>query len=142
MSNINTTIFVIDDDDLVRDSLRALLKSAGYKTETFDSAEMFLNSGNDMKEGVLVLDVQMPGMNGLELQRYLAGIGVALPIIFISAHDNARQQVKNIAGGDFVFLQKPVDANDLFDSIERALNYRAKTMRGYSKMTCVFVETF
>ena len=122
MIDNTTTIYVIDDDDLVRDSLRILLKSAGFKTEIFDSAEMFLNSGDAPKEGVLVLDVQMPGMNGLELQRHHAGIGVALPIIFISAHDNARQQVKNIAGGDFVFLQKPVDANDLFDSIERALN--------------------
>ena len=78
------TIFIVDDDDLVRDALRTLLKSAGFKVLAFESAQAFLNSGHHQAEGLLVLDVRMPGMNGLELQRHLADKSVAMPIIFIS----------------------------------------------------------
>lgn len=121
MVDTGTTIFVVDDDDLVRDALRALLNSAGFKVEVFESAQAFLNSDNQQGEGLLVLDVRMPGMNGLELQRHLADSGVDTPIIFISAHEDARARTKAMEKGAVAFLQKPLDASILFDAIEHAL---------------------
>jgi len=120
MVDTGTTIFVVDDDDLVRDSVRALLKSAGFKVEVFESAEAFLNSEHQQREGLLVLDVRMPGMNGLELQRYLADSGVDIPIIFLSAYEDNRARTKAMEEGALAFLQKPLDARILFNAIERA----------------------
>jgi FixJ family two-component response regulator len=116
----DTTIFVVDDDDLVRDALRALLKSAGFDVKVFDSAQAFLNSGHQQRKGLLVLDVQMPGINGLELQRHLADSGAAIPIIFISAHEDVRAHKKAMEEGALAFLQKPLDERILFDAIECA----------------------
>jgi FixJ family two-component response regulator len=116
-----TTIFVVDDDDLVRDALRALLKSAGFNVQVFESAQAFLNSDHHQRKGLLVLDVRMSGMNGLELQRHLADLGVTIPVVFISAHEDARARQKAMEKGAVAFLQKPVDERILFDAIERAL---------------------
>ena len=121
MVDTGTTIFVVDDDDLVRDALGALLKSAGFKVEVSESAQAFLNSDHRQRQGLLVLDVQMPGMNGLELQRHLADIGVAIPIIFISAHEDVRARTRAMEKGAAAFMQKPLDERILFDAIERAL---------------------
>ena len=120
MVDTGTTIFVIDDDDLVRDALRALLKSAGFNVKVFESAQAFLNSDHQQREGLLVLDVRMPGMNGLELQRHLADSRADMPIIFISAHEDVRAHKKAMEAGALAFLQKPLDARILFDAIERA----------------------
>lgn len=120
MVDTGTTIFVVDDDDLVRDALRALLTSAGFKVEVFESARAFLDSDHQQREGLLVLDVRMPGMNGLELQRHLADSGVDLPIIFISAHEDIRARTKAMENGALAFLQKPLDARILFNTIRRA----------------------
>jgi FixJ family two-component response regulator len=114
-------MFIVDDDDLVRDALRTLLKSAGFKVLAFKSAQAFLNSGHHQRKGLLVLDVRMPGMNGLELQRHLADTGIPIPIIFISAHEDARARTKAMEKGAVAFLQKPLDERILFDAIERAL---------------------
>ena len=121
MVDTDTTIFVIDDDDLVRDALRALLKSAGFNVQVFESAQAFLDSDHQQREGLLVLDVRMPGMNGLELQRHLSDIGVAMPIIFISAHEDDRARTQAMEEGAVAFLQKPLDASILFDAIEHGL---------------------
>lgn len=120
MVDTGTTIFVVDDDDLVRDALRALLKSAGFNAQVFESAQAFLDSDHQQREALLVLDVRMPGMNGLELQRHLADSGADMPIIFISAHEDARAHKKAMEAGALAFLQKPLDARILFDAIERA----------------------
>jgi FixJ family two-component response regulator len=79
-------VAVVDDDESVRDSTKALLRSAGYRVSTFDSAEQFLSAGSIAETDCLILDIWMPGMNGLELQRRLNDSGVGLPIIFLSAH--------------------------------------------------------
>ena len=118
----NSTIFIVDDDDLVRDALRKLLKSAGFKVLVFESAQGFLNSGHQQREGLLILDVRMPGMNGLDLQRHLADTGAAMPIIFISAHEDVRARTRAMKKGAVAFLQKPLDASILFDTIENALS--------------------
>jgi len=117
-----STIFVVDDDDCVRDALRSLLKSAGYKVEVFESAQAFLNWEHHRGEGVLVLDVRMPGINGLELQRRLAESGVAMPIIFISAHEDTRAREKAMAAGAAAFLQKPFEDHALLDAINSVLD--------------------
>ena len=120
MVDTNSTIFVVDDDDFVRDAVRTLLKSAGFNVKVFESAQAFLNSDHQQREGLLVLDVRMPGMNGLELQRHLADSRADMPIIFISAHEDVRAHKKAMEAGALAFLQKPLDARILFDAIERA----------------------
>lgn len=121
MVDANTTIMVIDDDDLVRDSLKTLLKSAGFKAEVFDSAERFLTSGFHLIDSLLVLDIQMPDMNGLELQRHLAETGVAIPIIFITANEDNKVRTKAMALGAEAVLQKPFEDNTLLDTIQSVL---------------------
>jgi len=123
MVDTSSTIYVVDDDDFVRDALRTLLKSVGYKkVEVFKSAQAFWNSEYHQGECVLVLDVRMPGMNGLELQRLLADSGVAMPIIFISAHEDIRAREKAMAAGAVAFLQKPFEDQTLLDAINRVLD--------------------
>jgi len=117
----SSIIYVVDDDDAVRDALRTLLKSAGYKVEVFNSAQAFIDVEHHQGEGVLVLDVRMPGMNGLELQRRLADSGVAMPIIFISAHEDIRAREKAMAAGAVAFLQKPFEDHTLLNAICRVL---------------------
>jgi FixJ family two-component response regulator len=117
----SATVLVIDDDDLVRDALKTLLKSAGFKVEVFESAQAFLNSGHYQRRGMLVLDVRMPGMDGLELQRQLAESGIVIPIIFISAHEDMQARAKAMAAGAVAFLQKPFEDHTLLDAIERTL---------------------
>ena len=117
-----TTIFVVDDDDLVRDSLRALFTSAGFKVEVFESAQAFLDSDHQQRKGLLVLDVRMPGMNGLELQRHLADSGAAIPIVFMTAHEDNQVRAKAMAaGGAVAFLYKPFEDHALLDAIHRGL---------------------
>ena len=118
MVHTNTTIMVIDDDDLVRDSFKTLLKSAGFKVEVFDSAERFLNSGCHLIDSLLVLDIQMPGMNGLELQVHLAESGVVIPIVFITAHEDDRACTKAMALGAVTILQKPFEDSTILDTIQ------------------------
>ena len=121
MVDTNTTIMVIDDDDLVRDSLKTLLKSAGFKAEVFDSAERFLSSGFHLIDSLLVLDIQMPGMNGLELQVHLAETGVVIPIVFITAHGDDKASAKAMALGAVAVLQKPFEDSTLLDTIQGVL---------------------
>jgi FixJ family two-component response regulator len=121
MVDTNTTIMVIDDDDLVRDSLKTLLKSAGFKAEVFDSAERFLNSGCHLIDSLLVLDIQMPGMNGLELQGHLAKAGVAIPIVFITAHEDDKACTMAMDLGAVAVLQKPFEDSTLLDAIQGVL---------------------
>lgn len=121
MVETSTTVFVIDDDDFVRDALKTLIKSAGFKVEVFESAQAFLNSGHYQRRGLLVLDVRMPGMDGVELQRQLAESGVVMPIIFMTAHEDIQVRAKAMAAGAVAFLQKPFEDHTLFDAIHRVL---------------------
>lgn len=121
------TIFVVDDDPSMRNGLRRLLKSAGYSVETFATAEDFLafdKSGNDPE--CLILDLQMPGMNGLDLQEELVAQNRIIPIIFVTGHGDIPSSVKAIKKGAVDFLSKPFDDEKLFDSVEEALIKAAK----------------
>jgi CheY-like chemotaxis protein len=118
-------ITVIDDDESVRDATKTLLRSAGYKVSTFESAETFLESGALADTGCLILDVRMPGMDGLTLQRRLSAQKASVPIIFVTAHDDARSRQQAIEGGAMDFLCKPFEANTLVSAVETALVRRS-----------------
>jgi FixJ family two-component response regulator len=113
------TVFVIDDDADMRESIQGLLKAAGVRSESFETAEEFLRSKCN-EPGCLVLDVSLPGVSGLDLQRNLADAGVSIPIIFITGHGDIPMTVKAIKSGAVEFLTKPFDDQDLLDAIEQA----------------------
>jgi two-component system response regulator FixJ len=115
------TVFVVDDDEGVRDSLRFLLKSVGLTTKTLASATEFLSSYDVNQPGCLVLDVRMPAMSGLELQQQLNIRGAIIPVIFITGHGDIPMAVEAMQHGAFDFLQKPFRDQDLIDRLQRAL---------------------
>ena len=115
------TVFVVDDDEGVRNSLRFLLKSVGLQTQTLGSASEFLDTYKPSQPGCLVLDVRMPGMSGLELQQQLNLRGAVIPVIFITGHGDIPMAVEAMQQGAFDFLQKPFRDQDLIDRIQRAL---------------------
>lgn len=121
MIKTNLTIFVIDDDESVCRALRDLLESAGFKVETFGSAKDFLDSGCSGSRGVSILDVRMPEVSGIDLQKQLAASGSKLPVIFITAHEDALAEKAALEAGAVAFLQKPFDDQSLFDAIDIAI---------------------
>lgn len=120
------TVFVVDDDAGVRDSLRFLLKSVGLATKTLGSAAEFLESYDVSQSGCLVLDVRMPAMSGLELQQRLNVRGAMIPVIFITGHGDIPMAVEAMQHGAFDFLQKPFRDQDLIDRLQKALAQDAK----------------
>jgi two-component system, LuxR family, response regulator FixJ len=120
------TVFVVDDDEGVRNSLRFLLKSVGLATRPLASASEFLETYKPSQPGCLVLDVRMPGMSGLELQQQLNLRGAVIPVIFITGHGDIAMAVEAMQQGAFDFLQKPFRDQDLIDRIQRALERDAR----------------
>jgi FixJ family two-component response regulator len=115
------TVFVIDDDVAVRASIQGLLKSVSLRSEAFGTAEEFLHSKRPDGPGCLVLDVRLPGVNGLDFQRVLADAGIQIPIIFITGHGDIPMTVKAMKSGAVEFLTKPFLDQDLLDAIHQAL---------------------
>jgi FixJ family two-component response regulator len=115
------TVFVVDDDEGVRNSLRFLLKSVGLPTRTLGSAAEFLASYDVEQPGCLVLDVRMPAMSGLELQQQLNVRGAMIPVIFITGHGDIPMAVEAMQHGAFDFLQKPFRDQDLIERLQKAL---------------------
>src|ERR1700747_1522164 len=115
------TVFVVDDDEGVRNSLRFLLKSVGLNTRAVASAGEFLEEYKHNQPGCLVLDVRMPGMSGIELQQQLNLRGAVIPVIFITGHGDIPMAVEAMQHGAFDFLQKPFRDQDLIDRSQRAL---------------------
>lgn len=132
MPERQATIYVIDDDEAMRDSLAWLLESHGHRVRTFGSSERFLDAYNDDFAGCLLLDIRMPGMSGLELQERLAAAAVSLPVIFITAHGDVPMAVQALKRGAADFLEKPFNDFDLLrlvnDCLERDVRHR-KTAR-------------
>jgi two-component system, LuxR family, response regulator FixJ len=116
------TVFVIDDDPAVRDSLDCLIRSVGLPVETFASADDFLNGWSGERRGCLVSDIRMPGMSGLELQEELQRRDCRLPVIFITGHGDVPMAVEAMKGGALDFVQKPFRDQDLLDRIHEGLN--------------------
>jgi FixJ family two-component response regulator len=115
-------VAVVDDDDLVRDALRRLLKASGLGAVAFVSAEEFLNSGQLREVACLIVDVRMPGMSGLELQARLKAERCRIPIIFITAHGDAKMRVQAMRAGAVEFLTKPFDNAVLLEIVRAALD--------------------
>ena len=118
-------ISIVDDDESVREALKSLLKSAGFKAEAFASAEEFLNSGHLPGTDCLILDVRMPGMSGVELQDFLTASDEGVPIVFISAHADEEARARALESGAIDFLQKPFSDEALLSAIDAAIRLRA-----------------
>lgn len=116
------TVFVIDDDDLVRKSIQGMLKSVGLHSEIFATPQDFLRSKRHDGPSCMVLDVRLPGVSGLDFQRELAAAGVRIPIIFITGHGDIPMTVKAMKFGAVEFLTKPFRDQDLLDAIHLALD--------------------
>lgn len=116
-----TTVFVVDDDDLVRAAIQGMLKSVGLRSETFATPQEFLRSKRPDEPSCLVLDVRLPGVSGLDFQRELADGGIRIPIIFITGHGDIPMTVKAMKSGAVEFLTKPFRDQDLLDAIHQAL---------------------
>src|SRR4030095_5689458 len=115
------TIFLVDDDPALRKALSRVLREGGWNVETFESAEAFLARGDHQGSGCLVLDVTMPGLDGLELQRRLTERGHALPIVFLTGHGDIPMSVQAIKAGAAGFLTKPVNAEALLSAVSAAI---------------------
>ena len=115
------TVFIVDDDQAVRDSLRSLFDAAGYAAESYPDAEAFLAAYNPQRPGCLVLDMQMPGMGGLGLQEELAKREDRRPIIFLTAHGTVSLTVRALKNGAFDFLEKPADGGTLLSLVGKAV---------------------
>lgn len=124
MDQKDTTIFVVDDDASVRRALKRLIKITGFKVKTFGSAREFIDSGHYRSTGVLVLDMRMPDMSGLELQKYMTDSGSDMPVVFITAHEDISAQRMALQAGAIDFLKKPFEDQVLLGSIQRALKIR------------------
>ena len=129
MSVAAPTVFLVDDDPGVLKALSRVLREEGWAVETFESAEAFLARRDLPEEGCLVLDVTMPGLDGLELQCRLAETGRSLPIVFVTGHGDIPMSVRAIKAGASDFLTKPVQARALVTAIRSAIEHAASTRR-------------
>src|ERR1700719_4092967 len=122
------TVFVVDDDALVRAAIQGMLKSVGLRSEAFATPQEFLRRKRPDGPSCLVLDVRLPGANGLDFQRELSDAGVHIPIIFITGHGDIPMTVKAMKSGAVEFLTKPFEDQDLLNAIHQALD-RDSVMR-------------
>jgi len=120
MSSDSAKVYIVEDDDAVRESLQLVLESVGYKTEVFPTATAFLDSYHGDMAGCLVLDIRMPGMSGMELQRKLNDLNSILPIIFVTGHGDVPMAVEAMQQGAIDFVQKPYREQELLEKIEHA----------------------
>ena len=133
MNRTPPTVYVVDDDEAVRSSLRMLLKSVGIPAVAFAGANEFLRAWQPDQAGCMVLDVRMPGMSGLDLQQELNRRGAVIPVIFITGHGDIPMAVEAMQHGAFDFLQKPFRDQDLIDRIHKALEHDAQSRLALSQ---------
>ena len=120
-STTTSVVFIVDDDVSVRQSLELLVQNENWKPETFASAQEFLNHPRTLVPSCLVLDLSLPGLNGLELQKQLAMQHIDMPIIFITGYGDVPKSVQAMKAGALEFLTKPLDTNALVSAIRKAL---------------------
>ena len=129
------TVFVVDDDAAIRKAVSRLLRSAGIAVTVFESPREFLAQYDPNTPGCLVLDLAMPGFNGLQLQTVLGERGSILPIIFLSGHGDVSKSVQAMKGGAFDFLTKPVNAKNLLPAIRAAIERGAVARREQAELS-------
>ena len=130
-------VFVVDDDVSVRESLELLIKFAGWQPETFASAEEFLEHPRIATPNCLVLDISLPDLNGLELQKLIASERIDMPIIFITGHGDVPMTVQAMKGGAVEFLTKPFDDEVLLDAIRHAIGRSAAVLDDHAERTAL-----
>jgi FixJ family two-component response regulator len=118
----SSVISIVDDDSLVLRSLARLIKATGFRVVTFGSAEEFLESGKAWEVACVILDIGLPGMNGLDLQAQLAAENCRVPIVFVTAHGEDENRARAVRNGAVAFLAKPLTDEALMDAIRSALN--------------------
>jgi FixJ family two-component response regulator len=121
VKDADAIVFVVDDDPSIREAIESLIRLAGLRVETFGTAQEFLRSKRPDAPGCVVLDVELPGLSGLDLQRELAAHGIKLPIIFITGYGNIPMSVRAMKAGALEFLTKPFRDEDLLDAVQQAL---------------------
>jgi len=114
-------VAIVDDDELFRRSIERLVRSAGFRVEVFGSAEEFLERGDMDRTACAILDMKLPGMSGLDLQQRLIATPTPIPIVFVSAHDEAMMQANALRAGAVAFLRKPFDNRTLLDALSRSI---------------------
>jgi FixJ family two-component response regulator len=132
VNDADAIVYVVDDDSSIREAISSLLGLSGLRVETVATAREFLRSKRPDLPGCVVLDVELPGLSGLDLQRELAAHGVTLPIIFITGYGDIPMSVRAMKAGALEFLTKPFHDQDLLDAIQQALA-RDRAQRGHSK---------
>jgi FixJ family two-component response regulator len=137
MTDAVAVVYVVDDDDSVRKSLGRMLRLAAFRIETFASAEEFLLHDRTKSRGCLILDVQMPGLDGLELQRVLNGGDIPLPVIFITGHGDIPMSVRAMKAGAVDFLPKPFNKDELLAAVRRALENAAHDQNGHDEVAAI-----
>lgn len=134
MMNMEPMVFIIDDDDVVRDVLAETIQTGGYTVRTFPGAEAFIEACTPEYRGCIVLDVKMPGMDGPTLQKELLQRDIRLPIIFLSAHGDIPMTVRTIKAGAVDFLTKPVDSGLLLERIRTACEINARYVEASDRL--------
>ena len=127
MTETPPTVYVVDDDPSVRKGLERLIRSLGWKTETLGSAQEFLASARTEAPSCIVLDLQLPGLSGLELQKQMTEAGIETPIVFLTGHGDIPASVKAMKAGAIEFLTKPVEEQHLFNAIQEAVERDRRT---------------
>jgi len=141
VKNSDAIVFVVDDDPSIRKAIESLIKLAGLRVETFGTAQEFLLNQRPDLPGCVVLDVELPGLSGLDLQRELAAHGIKLPIIFITGYGDIPMSVRAMKAGATEFLTKPFRDQDLLDAIQQALE-RDRASRDQSREIAELRERF
>ncbi len=141
MKDADAIVFVVDDDSSIREAIESLVKLAGLRVETFGTAQEFLRSKRPDLPGCVVLDVELPGLSGLDLQRELAAHGIKLPVIFITGYGDIPMSVRAMKAGAVEFLTKPFRDQDLLDAIQQALE-RDRVARQHSREIAELRERF
>ena len=139
MSQTTPIVFVVDDDPSVREALDSLIRQAGWRPEVFESAREFLARPRALVPSCLVLDVTLPGLNGLELQSLIAGDRIDMPIIFITGHADVPVTVKAMKAGAVEFLVKPIPEEILLSAIESAIARSRRTLEQESQIQALRV---
>jgi FixJ family two-component response regulator len=137
MSDLHPTVFVVDDDEPVRDAIGLLLDTVDIPHESFGTAQEFLDGYDPERTGCLVLDIRMPGMSGLELQDHLADRHDPIPIVFITGHGDIPMAVEAMKKGAFDFIRKPFRDQELLDRVQEALNLDAETREYHADLADV-----
>lgn len=137
MSDSEPTVFVVDDDEPVRDAIGLLLDTVDLPHECYDSATTFLEAYSAPRTGCLVLDIRMPGMSGLELQDHLIGENDPLPIIFITGHGDIPMAVEAMKKGAMDFIRKPFRDQELLDRVQEALSHDAENREHHADLEAV-----